>query len=159
MEARTLRCETLEQMPWRGRAIGHGEKGKGDRPVHIKFMTLGPRFLEGARQEALNPGRKEKKDGDGQCEKRPWQGGSPSPVSRLQRAGWHFNGLVFDWLAALKHWRATPARSDELLATSKGTCNAMGLSVSIRWMACNAQSKRRLKAEMLARGASTSLRS
>lgn len=112
-------CETLEQMPWRGRAIGHGEKGKGDRPVHIKFMTLGPRFLEGARQEALNPGRKEKKDGDGQCEKRPWQGGSPSPVSRLQRAGWHFNGLVFDWLAALKHWRATPARSDELLATSK----------------------------------------
>lgn len=30
-------------------------------------------------------------------------------VSRLQRAGWHFNGLVFDWLAGLKHWRATPS--------------------------------------------------
>lgn len=27
---------------------------------------------------------------------------------RLQRAGWHLNGLVFDWPPGLKHWRATP---------------------------------------------------
>lgn len=31
---------------------------KGDRPAHIKFMTCGP-GRRGARQEALNPSRKE----------------------------------------------------------------------------------------------------
>lgn len=48
-------------------------------------------------------------------------------VSRLQRTECHCNGLVFDWPAGLKHWRATPTWSDELLATYTDVCNAMGL--------------------------------
>lgn len=86
VEARRLRCETLEQMPSRGRAIGPSVEGKGDRPTHIKFMTFPPSRREGQTRSAKP--KQEKKMETGQCEKRLARRGRaavrlPSPAGSL----------------------------------------------------------------------------
>lgn len=77
---------------------------KGDRPTHIKFMTF-PQVVEKPDKKALSRSR----------EKKEWRRGNVKEAlpclhgvagrqsdSRLQRAGWHLNGLVFDWPSGLK---------------------------------------------------------